>query len=343
MRKTVQIIILFAGLLGAAWPEGLLAQNQPHTPELVARPYVEVSSVLITLGDLFENAGSKSEIAVFRAPAPGKTGYIRAQRLAEAARKHGLEWKNPDHLPRINISRQSRVISSADITASIRRKLVETSLPPDDEISLKLRFSKPPSPIHLPLESSPRLKVDNVNYDIDSGRFTALVRATVEEGLPARRFYYSGRAIQTLKVPVLIHPVNRGGIITLDDLGAKGIPLRALNRAPLRRAADVIGMAAKRNLRAGVALFKRDIEPPQIVRRNALVSIIYKTPGLALTTKGKALSSGARGDVIDVLNVRSKRIIQVKVIARDTVSPLVSAAVASEQVAMNVTRRKGER
>ena len=338
MRSKMKTLILLAGLLSMAAPASLLAQDQIQARELVARPNIQVSSVLITLGDLFENAGSKSEIAVFRAPAPGKTGYIRAERLKAAARKHGLEWTNPDGLPRINIARQSKVISPAEITASIRRKLVETVLPSDDEISLKLRFSKPPAPLHLPLRSASEVNIDNVNYDADSGRFTAMVNAVLEDGQPARRIYYSGRAIRTLQVPVLIHPVDRGSIIGIDDLGTKGIPLRSLNRAPLRRAADVIGMAAKRNLRVGVALFKRDIEPPQIVNRNALVRIIFKTPGLALTTKGKALASGAMGDVIDILNVRSKRIIQARIIARDTVSPLV----ATDEIGRTASLKRGK-
>ncbi len=332
---------LLASLLILVLPQIIQAAERSGEARLIARPNVQVSSVLVTLGDLFENAGAKSEIAVFRAPAPGKTGYIRAGRLMEAARKHGLEWDNPDALPRINIARQSRVISPEDITASIRKKLIETSAIQDDEGSLNLRFSKSPGPIHLPLDSSADFDVGNVNYDANSGRFTAVLNATGADGRPVKRIYYSGTAIRTLKVPVLSHPLDRGSVIGAEDITTMDIPLRNLNRAPLRHVSEMVGMAVKRNIRANTVIFKRDIEPPRIVRRNALVRIIFKTPGLALTTKGKALASGALGDVIDVLNVRSKRIIQVTVIAKNTVSPVADTAVFIGRTAMAAKRYKG--
>ncbi len=312
-----------------------------ETPPLKARPNVQVKGALITLGDLFENTGKKANIAVFQAPAPGKTGYINAARLLDAVRRHGLEWKNAFALPRINIARQSRVISPADITASIRKKLVETAPRNDNDSSLSLRFTRKPVPIHLPLGVNSDFNVSNVNYDLGSGRFSATINTPGNEDMPASQLYYTGRAIRTIKIPVLTRPLNRGSLIQLDDVTLKDIASDRLPGAPMRHISELLGMAATRHMRAGRAIFKRDIEQPQIVKRGALVNIIFKVPGITLSTRGKAISGGALGDTISVLNVRSKRTIQVSVIAPNTVSPNVNSNKNNSRTAMAAAPEHG--
>ena len=44
-----------------------------------------------------------------------------------------------------------------------------------------------------------------------------------------------------------------------------------------------------------------------------MVSIGYEVPGMMITVRGKALESGALGDVINVSNVQTKRTIQATV------------------------------
>ncbi len=338
MRNNKIIIALIAFMPALLSPVISLAGE---TPSLKARPNVQVKGPLITLGDLFENTGKKASIAVFQAPAPGKTGYINSARLLDAVRRHGLEWKNSFALPRINIARQSRLISPADITASIREKLVAAAPHREEGSSLSLRFTRKPTPIHLPLGINSDYNVSNVNYDLNSGRFSATINTPGNEEAPASQLYYTGRAIRTIKIPVLTRSINRGGLIQLDDVTLKDIPSSRLSGTPMRHISELLGMAATRHLRAGRAIFKRDIEQPQIVKRGALVNIIFKAPGITLSTRGKAVSGGALGDTISVLNVRSKRTIQVKVIAPDTVSPGASANTNTSRTAMAAAPKRG--
>jgi flagella basal body P-ring formation protein FlgA len=46
------------------------------------------------------------------------------------------------------------------------------------------------------------------------------------------------------------------------------------------------------------------------VQRNEAVTLTYAMPGLMLTVRGKALESGAEGDMISVVNEQSKRTLQ---------------------------------
>ena len=52
---------------------------------------------------------------------------------------------------------------------------------------------------------------------------------------------------------------------------------------------------------------------PELVARNETVTIVFEVPGIMLTTRGKALEAGAQGDLVNVLNVQSKRTVQATV------------------------------
>ena len=92
----------------------------------------------------------------------------------------------------------------------------------------------------------------------------------------------------------------------------------------------IVGLAARRNLRAGVPLRAGDVEPPKLVTRNQLVTVVFSMPGITLTTQGRALADGADGETISVLNVSSNRIVQAVVEERG----LVAVGTDSTRMAM---------
>ena len=68
-------------------------------------------------------------------------------------------------------------------------------------------------------------------------------------------------------------------------------------------------------------------------------------PGILITMRGKALETGAVGDLINVMNIQSNRPVQATVTGPGRVSiaatmPIVAAAVASESD--NTVRRRAE-
>jgi flagella basal body P-ring formation protein FlgA len=63
-----------------------------------------------------------------------------------------------------------------------------------------------------------------------------------------------------------------------------------------------------------------DLAKADLVHRNQSVTLIYRTSGLCLTTRGKALDNGAEGDVVTVMNLLSKRSLSGTVSGRGQVS-----------------------
>jgi flagella basal body P-ring formation protein FlgA len=77
-------------------------------------------------------------------------------------------------------------------------------------------------------------------------------------------------------------------------------------------------------LRAGQALKTADLAKPDLVTRDQNVTLTYESTGLYLTIRGKALEGGTEGDVVNVLNLQSKRTISGVVTGRGQVSVSVA-------------------
>ena len=68
-----------------------------------------------------------------------------------------------------------------------------------------------------------------------------------------------------------------------------------------------IGQQLKRTIYAGQKINKAHVGAPILVKRNATVTMVYQHGALKLTAKGRALSAGAMGDTISILNASSRK------------------------------------
>ena len=76
----------------------------------------------------------------------------------------------------------------------------------------------------------------------------------------------------------------------------------------------------RKQLRAGQAIRTADLAKPDLVQRDQNVTLIYQSAGLYLTVGGKAMEGGTEGDVVNVLNLQSKRTVSGIVVGRDQVA-----------------------
>jgi len=70
--------------------------------------------------------------------------------------------------------------------------------------------------------------------------------------------------------------------------------------------AQVLGLEARVAIYAGKPVSRSDLGAPALVERNQVVTLIYMTGGLAISTEGRAMERGAEGKVIRVINLASK-------------------------------------
>jgi flagella basal body P-ring formation protein FlgA len=72
----------------------------------------------------------------------------------------------------------------------------------------------------------------------------------------------------------------------------------------------VVGLAARRPLRAGAAVAQRDVAASQVVKANDIVTLTFDSEGVSLALQAKALTGGGVGETISVQNVTSKKTVQ---------------------------------
>lgn len=159
------------------------------------------------------------------------------------------------------------------------------------------------------------LQVESFSYDQRSGRFYAAVTA------PGRTeaMKVSGRAQAVEAIPVLKNRVAAGELITRADVEWLQVPAGRYGGGYIDQINDLVGQTPRRPLPAGAPIRAGDVGRPEAVAKNVLVTMVAQGPGMTITTTGRALEGGSIGDVVQVVNLQSKKIIQATIIGSNQV------------------------
>lgn len=120
----------------------------------------------------------------------------------------------------------------------------------------------------------------------------------------------------------MARPVNRGMIITANDVKLVKTNIASLKQGYFQNLDEVLGRQARRSLNAGEVVLPQLIRDQVLVQRGAEVMLVAVVGGAEVRTKGQALSEGQKGDVIEVLNKKSKRVVQGTVVAQNVVQTI---------------------
>src|SRR6185369_6980273 len=324
------IRIVLALALAAMFGREAIAQTTSATPRL--RELVAVSSEIVRIGDLVENAGAAADVPVFRAPDLGQTGAVQLARIIEALRPYDLTGLDTGGLNEVVVTRLSRAMTAKDITDRITRAL-SGQYGLGDAQNLAVILDRDVRILHVEPTVGGDLVVSRMNVDPRTGRFDIafeLPGSTLSRRAGLR---FTGTVTETVEAAMLTRSLRIGEVVKASDVTMGRRPKAEL-RGDGMGPDQVIGMAAKTALRNGQALRTDDLIKPQIVQRNEAVTIYYEVPGIMLTVRGKAIEGGAMGDVVGVLNIQSNRTVQATVIGPGRViiaaaGPLIASAAAS--------------
>ncbi len=78
---------------------------------------------------------------------------------------------------------------------------------------------------------------------------------------------------------------------------------------------SIIGLAARRPLRAGASVGARDVAVAQVVKAGDILTLSFEDAGISLSLQAKAVSGGGVGETISAQNVTSKKVVQAVVVA----------------------------
>lgn len=330
-----RLILITAALL---MPFSASAQSRDNAPPApVLRANVSVSSDVVRIGDVIDNAGDAAQIAIYRAPDLGTTGTLPTAQVLAALRTHQVIGVDTRDLREISVTRQARTIEAQEIERLVAQVL-EHRNGFGDARDIELTFDRGLRTLQLDPANTGDLRPASVRFEPRSSRFDIVFEIRNEAGTMPTRLRFTGTAIDTVEAAILTHGIDRNGIIRASDIVIERRPRSEVGREAAGRD-QVIGMQARRALRAGQALRASDVAKPDLVQRDQAVTIVYKTAGITLTIRGKALDNGTEGDVVNVTNLQSKRTFSAVVVGRGQVSvsppaPVATAAAAADTVAV---------
>ena len=134
------------------------------------------------------------------------------------------------------------------------------------------------------------------------------IRKIVVRGATSGAMALAGAARNNVDVLTYARNLAAGEIVQPADL-VWGKAAIAPADAP-SDAETVIGMAAKRALRAGATVAARDVGAAQVVKPGEIITVLYEAEGISLSLQGKSMAAGGVGDTVAVLNPSSKKTIQ---------------------------------
>ena len=105
IRTAIILAVSLIGLSPAA------AQSAPTR----LKGAVTVTSDIVRIGDLVENAGLAANTAIFRSPDLGQTGAVSARAVLDAVRPYGLIGVDVRGISEVSVTRASRTIATEEI------------------------------------------------------------------------------------------------------------------------------------------------------------------------------------------------------------------------------------
>jgi flagella basal body P-ring formation protein FlgA len=317
---TVRSLLLATALL-AAGATAALAQTRDDIAAPVLRASVSVTGDLVRIGDIIDNAGSAAQIAIYRAPDLGTTGSLATAQVLGVLRAHQVIGVDTRDLKTISVTRLARTLDSKDIETQVGRALERRS-GLGDAANLSLTFDRDVQTMQLDASYSGALQPAAVRYEPRSGRFDVTFEVASDASVPTR-LRFTGAVVETVEAAVLARGLERNEVVKSSDVVIERRPKAEVGNDVAGRD-NAVGMQARRQLRAGQALRTADLAKPDLVTRDQNVTLIYESSGLYLTIRGKALEGGTEGDVVNVLNLQSKRTVSGIVVGRGQVSVAIA-------------------
>lgn len=304
-----------SALLALALP-AQAADDTIASPTL--RASITVTSDVVRVGDLIDNAGSAALIPVYRSPDLGTTGALPVAQVLSVLRAKQVIGVMTGDIKEVQVTRLARTLVNKDLENAVASAL-ERRFGLGDAANITVTFDRGVADMRLDASNTGALQAVATRYDARSGRFDIGFEINNDSNSAPTKLRFTGTAIETVDVAVLTRDIDRTEMLKSSDVAQERRPRSEVTGEAATRD-RAVGMQLRRPMRAGTPIRVADIAKPEFVQRDQGVTVIYQVPGIYLTTRGKAIESGAEGDTVSVLNLQTKRTLSGVVTGRGQVT-----------------------
>jgi flagella basal body P-ring formation protein FlgA len=295
-RVVVLVLSMFFGTM-------MLVGNARNAHAATLHSHATLTSGVLTLGDVFAGVpAERADYVLGPAPLPGKDMVLNANTLLRVAMALDIKWRPQSVADQITIRTAATIIDSKQITEQLKERLQDEMINEDFEIV----FGSHEPQIILPHNKPASMEIVALDFDPRSDWFEAEVAAPSADK-PLTRMTISGKIERLMDIPVLRTTLREGDIIQAGDIEWLQIRSREQQHNFVVDADKVAGMSPRRLVRAGQPIRSNELVEPQLVGRGDHVTLVYEEGPITLTTQGRALRDGARGETIRVVNTASNR------------------------------------
>lgn len=261
----------------------------------------EVQKEFLMLSDFFDDIPQDRDQEILEAPAQGNAKHYPHAWVRRLAQNFGLYW-TPKHYKGITLTRNQYVAKSFDVQKLIKNYVSQNYASKIYENSDLVLDTSPSNQKLYVGTTEPKL----INFSwLDNERFVATLDAGGQET------NVKGRITKVIYVPVLKRALQPGNVIEKEDIEYKAFPQHKITAHIIQSEQDLIGRTVRRNMpQIGNMINTQDIINPILIKRGDLVTMRVENAGVLITARGKAQGNAAAGQVVQVMNLESKRLIE---------------------------------
>lgn len=319
MRNWALKILAFLFLLSGSslWAQ---IRDQDRIATIRGRNEAVLTKAKINLSDIADVTAKTPEaqlelsrIEIGSSPKPGATTELPAQKVLDVLKNHGVDLLKVGYVfaPNILVRRASRAISEPEIEAALQAAIArenndtvirKISLPNDTQV-----FSGPAT-----IEASLR--------PIGSSGIQRSYQITLSNA-DGEKMTLEGKAeVDSWKqVPVASRSLSVGSIVGAPDFGLARLNIRDLPKDAAFNINDLLGKMVQREVAVGQVFRASALERPAMIKSGSRVILLVTSGALEATASGIAMQDGFEGDIIEVRNDSSRRVVSGKVKDQSTV------------------------
>lgn len=269
----------------------------------VLRAEVSVTAPIVTVGDMFADAGPMADTPLFRAPKPGTAGVVSLAEIDAAAARIGFSGYVLGAVDKVRVMRDAVRVDATLLSDLVSEAIVDQGLRPEGTVT-EIRLADDGLVLNAEKVAEP-VRLLSLEYRAGASGFVARFAVAGQE-LPVE---VAGRVTFLVEAPHLIGEIRAGEVLDASDIEMRLVPADFADRSGVAHLDELIGMAMKRNARAGLLLKTADVSPPLAVKRNTQVTVLIKAGTMTLTMQGQSLGDAGLGAPVRVLNPASNKVL----------------------------------
>jgi flagella basal body P-ring formation protein FlgA len=256
-------------------------------------------------------------VVLGRSPLPGKTRTLDPAAVLSRIKQSGIDPAQLDLQipPEVAVVRASITVGREQIEQIIRGYIEQ--LASGQAETVRIKDIRIPEPVILPQGQLVTRVQAPKNTEL-AGTIPVTVIFKVDNDAE-KRVWATVSLERLIRVVVARRPLGRYKPIDENDLEVKAVDAAGLPADCISDPELVIGKRTRRPLDTGTVLRQELIEFPPLVKNGDRVRIIAETSGLRITALGQVKQKGCQGEMVQVMNLDSNKVIYARVIDAQTV------------------------